>query len=465
MAEPSGPATAAGMDGGRATGPESGAERLRRALGDALDALPEPGARVVLAVSGGADSMALLRAAARWVPERVAMVATFDHGTGAAAREAAALVVAEARRLGLSVVRERDRAPASTEAGWRAARWAFLRRVARGCGARVATAHTRDDQVETVLQRALRGAGPRGLAGLAATGPVVRPWLSIPRAEVRAWLAASGGSWVSDPANADRRHQRARLRLDLLPALEATAPGFAAALVTLGERAAVWRAEAESLARSLPFQPHGPGVWRVPRAVTAGWTAPMLAVVWPVWCADGGVVLDGDGTRRLLRFILGEARAGELRLPGGGTLVRLGDDYELRSATVSATIARARAAGVEGGQPEAGLQWPGWRFTALAGPPADRGSPWVAAFERDTTLAVRGWQPGDRLAGGPAGAGRRLVRYLVEAGIPRLDRPAWPVVLAGGEVAWAPGVCRGPSAPPRSGRSDLIWYRSEREFG
>jgi tRNA(Ile)-lysidine synthase len=113
---------------------------------------------------------------------------------------------------------------------------------------------------------------------------------------------------------------------------------------------------------------------------------------------------------------------------------------------------------------DAAPAWPGWRFTRLPGAPADAGDMWVAGFAPDAPLAVRSWQPGDRIVTSPTGAGRRIARYLVEAGIPRLDRPGWPVVLADGVVVWVPGVCRGPSAPHRSGRSDLIWYRSEREF-
>ena len=93
---------------------------LRAALSVALDATTEPW---VLAVSGGSDSMALLHAMVRWAPERLAAVATFDHATGDWATEAASVVAAQARRLGVTVVRERARVPGATEAAWRDARW------------------------------------------------------------------------------------------------------------------------------------------------------------------------------------------------------------------------------------------------------------------------------------------------------------------------------------------------------
>jgi tRNA(Ile)-lysidine synthetase-like protein len=188
-------------------------------------------------------------------------------------------------------------------------------------------------------------------------------------------------------------------------------------------------------------------------------------VVWPVWLSACDLVLTADGTRRLLRFILGEGDAGELELQGGGSVVRTSEYFEIRSPrqTAQARAGRHRAPVVAA--TDGTLAWPGWRFTRLAAPPDNPRDLWSAAFAPGTVLTVRAWQPSDRIVTSVAGASRRLSRYLVEAGVPRLDRPAWPVVLADGEVAWAPGVCRGPTAPPRSGRSDLIWYQSVCEFG
>jgi tRNA(Ile)-lysidine synthase len=441
---------------------------LRDALRATLRALGSEDSRLVLAVSGGADSMALMYAMARWAPERIAVVATYDHGTGTHAREAASLVAAEARRLGLEVVRERAWRPATTEAGWREARWRFLWRIARAYGARVATAHTADDQLETIVQRVARGAGARGLAALAAPGPVVRPWLHVSRADLRAWVTAEGVPFRDDPANEDRRHQRVRLRLDLLPAIERVDPGFGAAMLALGERAAVWRRDADELAAQLPWRQVAPGTWQLPRASVAGWTEAMLAVVWPALLAPLGVTLTGDGTRRLLRFTIGDARAGELRLPGGVVLVRSGAVFEVRLPEAAAVREAARRAEARSCRAGATLAWPGWRFHRVAAPSSDaavREDPSLAAFPTGATLEVRSWQAGDRIAAPHMEAGRRISRYLSEAGVPRLDRSGWPVVLVDGVVVWVPGICRGLAAPHRSGRSDLIWYRSEREFG
>jgi tRNA(Ile)-lysidine synthase len=194
----------------------------------------------------------------------------------------------------------------------------------------------------------------------------------------------------------------------------------------------------------------------------------MLAVLWPALLGPLGVTLTADGTRRVVRFTIGSARAGELRLPGGAVVVRSGNVFEVRGAV--AVMRRDEAARADTRQVVAGstMSWPGWRFVRLASAPSE---PWstldasVAAFPPGTVLELRRWEAGDRIVTARAGAGRRIARYLSEAGIPRLDRGGWPVVLEAGEVVWVPGVCRGLSAPHRSGRSDLIWYRSEREFG
>ncbi len=438
------------------------------ALSAAIASLPADASPLVLAVSGGADSMALLHAMVRWAPARIATVATFDHGTGEYAREAASLVVATARRWGVPVVRQRAVKPATTEAGWREARWGFLHRVATAHRARVATAHSADDQLETIVQRLLRGAGARGLAALAAPGPIVRPWLDVSRAALRAYTTAHDVPSLEDPANQDRRHQRVRLRLDLLPALEAASPGVGADLLRIGRTAASWRADLETLVQQLPWREAQPRVWHLDRESVAGYSDEMLAVLWPALLGPLGIMLTADGTRRLIRFTIGSARAGELQLPGGAVVVRSGAVFEVRTPVqVARRDAAMRASARQGAAPSV-LSWPGWRFVPLGAPPVAHGDardPWVAAFPAGTSLEIRRWEPGDRIVTARAGAGRRIARYLSEAGIPRLDRGSWPVVLEDGAVVWVPGVCRGLAAPHRSGRSDLIWYRSEREFG
>jgi tRNA(Ile)-lysidine synthase len=198
---------------------------------------------VILAVSGGVDSMALLDAAAA-VRDGIA-VATFDHATGAAASEAASLVSSRCRELGVECGRGVASVVASSEAELRAARWSFLDAAATRLAARVATAHTADDQIETVLMRTMRCSGARGLAGLAAEGRVLRPLLAFRRSDIVAYAQARDLEWVEDPSNVSMRFFRNRIRHEVLPALRAVRGSIDEDLLSLGSRAAALRRDVD----------------------------------------------------------------------------------------------------------------------------------------------------------------------------------------------------------------------------
>ena len=413
-------------------------------LADALARAVGARRRLVLAVSGGLDSMALLHAVARWRPADAAIVvATFDHGTGAAARSAARLVVAESRRLGLAVVVGRARGLAATEAAWRDRRWRFLRRVARRHRGRVVTAHTRDDQVETVAMRILRGAGARGLAGLAAPSPVLRPWLALSRRRLAAWVAAADVPWVEDPTNRSPRQLRNRVRLDLLPALRAVRPAMDAELLAVGERAAGWRREVEAVVDRLPIEVARPGVVYVARAVLQGYSPAELAVLWPAVAARAGVRLDRRGTCRLAVFTSSAGRTARLPLSGGAEVLALPSRWLVR---------RTSAAGWPAHPLTGAVRHRGWRLRPAAAGATVAGGLWEAALPLDAGLAVRSWEPGDRITRAGTGAARRVKRCFEDAGVPGPLRVGWPVLLAEGEIVWIPGVSRSEAATARPGR-------------
>ncbi|MCE2900178.1 MAG: tRNA lysidine(34) synthetase TilS [Gemmatimonas sp.] len=436
-------------------------ELLRASLEVALAALPDP---LVLAVSGGCDSMALLYAMARWAPGRIAAVATFDHGTGAFATEAASLVAAQARKLGLTVVRERSRTLGHSEAAWRDARWQFLRRIARGFQARIATAHTRDDQLETIVMRALRGSGARGLAALAAPSSVVRPWLGVSRTELARWVAGEGLPFLDDPMNSSSRYLRGRVRHQLLPALEAASPGFRDAMLAVGERAAAWRRDVDALldASGLTLSHRGTRLIVLARLLEQT-TPDGRAVLWPALCARVGVTLDAHGTRAAVRFSTNGRLGAHITLAGGATILRRrdgrGDVFEVRCPGGS----DATPPCWHGGAEALPARFGGWRFRRLGVEPLASDT-WSIGLPEGAAVVVRTWKRGDRIRTAGAPAGRRVTRYLSELQVPVLDRSSWPVVLIGDELAWIPGICRGLAAPSRPGRPDLIWYRCEREF-
>lgn len=187
---------------------------------------------VVLAVSGGPDSMALLVLAAEWgrrhVPSPALSVATVDHGLRPASAGEAEIVAEAARRLGLlhTVLRWEGEKPVSglSEAA-RQARYRLLEKLACtfGDGTAVVTAHHLDDQAETFAMRLSRGAGVDGLAAMrpertifdGSTVALVRPLLAFPKSRLRATLDERGVGFVEDPTNDDLRFERVRVRRNI----------------------------------------------------------------------------------------------------------------------------------------------------------------------------------------------------------------------------------------------------------
>lgn len=243
--DPPVPPPATDLTGGGADAPLGATETA--ALFGGLAHLPT----LVLAVSGGPDSTALLVLAARWRASLEAgprlVAATIDHGLrrGAAAEALAVASLAQSFGLAHHTLRWTGTKPtAGLQEAARAARYRLLAEAARAAGAaHVLTAHTRDDQAETVLFRLARGSGVAGLAGMARVSPLplstsasaparsahrandgplwlVRPFLDIPKARLVATLRAAGIPWADDPSNRDPRFTRSRLR-GMLPGLAA----------------------------------------------------------------------------------------------------------------------------------------------------------------------------------------------------------------------------------------------------
>ena len=228
-----------------------------------------PGMRVAVAVSGGADSIALLRRLTGLATEigLALSVAHVHHGIrGADADTDAEFVCALAATHQLVFHRRDVDTPLAArenretiEEAARNLRYAWFRELLeQGEADAVATAHTLDDQAETVLHKLLRGAWTEGLGGIhpvihCARGVILRPFLGTRRAEIETWLRAIGQPWREDATNADRAFTRNRIRHELLPTLATYNPQIYAQLANMATLArdedAFWQTE---LARILP---------------------------------------------------------------------------------------------------------------------------------------------------------------------------------------------------------------------
>lgn len=415
----------------------------------------ETGSKLLVAFSGGPDSTALL-----WGLDQLQRSAGFhieaahvDHrlDPDSPARAERARRTCERLEVPLTAV-EREVRPSlisamgGLEAAARRVRYDALEEIRRRRRASyVATAHHRDDQIETVLLRLLHGSGWQGLAGIAAhNGAVVRPLLDLDRSEVRAALAESGLEPSRDPSNLDLELERNRVRNGLLPYLEGLAPGLGSGCLRIAEAAAAARRRVdERLAGALMPEP-----------------------------SAGGATLSLEALRSLPRSLLPAAAALLHRTAGA--------DYPPSRAAVVELERQLHQGGRVGGDAGGGWRWraeqdrlrlhrpratPG-HFSYTLEVPGEvnlteislrlrigrspvaawmfQGSPTRtglgAALRAGDEVVVRNRRPGDRLRPLGCSYSRRLKEILIDRRVPRTDRDRIPLVCVGEKIAWVPGV-------------------------
>ena len=309
---------------------------VRRAVRRSLSELPA-GALVLVACSGGADSMALAAATTAVVPRLrlSAGLITVDHGLQDGSADRAAAVAAWARDAGFDPVEVAEvkvgGLPGGPEAAARTARYAALTAAAeRHRAAAVLLGHTRDDQAETVLLALARGAGPRGLAGMPyRKGPLLRPLLEVARADTRKACAALGLAVWTDPHNSDPAYARSRVRAGALPALiAALGPAVVDNLArTAGHLAADAAALDALAAAALADARAGDGGLRV--AGLAGLPDAVRTRVLHAWAAELGAprgALSHRHVAALDALVVGWHGQGPTALPGGALVARRAGD-------------------------------------------------------------------------------------------------------------------------------------------
>jgi tRNA(Ile)-lysidine synthase len=361
-----------------------------------------PAGPLLVALSGGPDSTALLLALREARTDLTA--AHFDHALRPGSDDEARWVAALCARLGLPLISERRRHPlarGSVQAAARTARYEFLERARLAAGAgRVVLAHTADDLVEGVVLHLLRGSGLAGMRGMPARrGVFIRPMLEVWRDEVEVYLQLQGVEPLRDPSNLDRRYARVRVRLDLLPALEAARPGITRRLHRIAMLAAQRQEQVER------------------EAALDGGTAARVEALRQMYVAAGGA--SPGLTRRNMQAmdrLLGSTESRRLNLPGGIVFL-----VENRKASMRR----------EGrGTPR--------HYVLERRPCPGCEDPNAAHFKAGLDLTLGYRQPGLRIR--TRAGTRKLQDLLVDAHVPRSERDTLPLVFANGRLAWVPGV-------------------------
>ncbi|MGE3277460.1 MAG: tRNA lysidine(34) synthetase TilS [Vicinamibacterales bacterium] len=440
-----------------------------------------PDARVLAAVSGGSDSVALLlvlHLLAREGHLRLAGVAHVHHHLRAEADADERFVRDLAASLGVpcdvqhvDVRRESATRRLSIEVAAREARHAALAAAAAAAGADlVATAHTRDDQAETVLMRLVRGAGPLGLGGIdPRRGGRVRPLLEEDRAGLRAWLEHAGQDWREDASNLDLAQPRNRLRHDVLPRLArhfnpavALALSRAADIAREDERylAVEARRAADRIvhpsperivvqAAALSALPAAMGrrVARVAlETACPGQTYGLEEVTRVLACAAGGPGADLPGVhmeRNGAAVVL--VPRGVVRPAGAGAF-----RYEL---TVPGRLVIPEAGVIL----EAEGPWPGCTLERAADSVA------VDAGVLGRRVVIRSRQPGDRLRPLGLGGRKKLQDLFVDRKVSAGDRDRTPVVTdPAGRIVWVAGLALAEEFRVTTGTNGVIVLRLRR---
>jgi tRNA(Ile)-lysidine synthase len=454
-----------------------------------------PGDRVGVAVSGGADSVALLRILEILRDDLglTLLVVHFDHELRGRESEADAEFVAGlARRscLEFKIARE-DVAKAAQKHGWnledaaRRLRYGFFQRVIEeGSATRIAVAHTADDQAETLLAHLFRGTGLKGLAGIyPQVGPVVRPLLETRRKELRDFLEECGQCWREDPTNLDVHRLRARIREQLLPVLERDfSPAIVAHLGDLArfarEEEAFWTALVEDrfLVRSKLagntvliaindlLEPWGP-LGRLNPPIQAQSSPPSSRALTERLIRRLYQELRGDyrdlsasHVEQVIRLATVSSSGKRLELPGGIAAERAFDGI---------VFSRRNPSRPHGRFEETIPQPNSYRYVVSL---PDRGTTTVSipelgtsfrlkvidwsSTERDTKrdgkvldaallrtpLILRNWRPGDAYRPHGRRQTRKLKQMFLAGRIPGRERAGWPVLESNGQVIWAWGM-------------------------
>lgn len=335
-------------------------------------------------------------------------------------------------------------------------RYAFLRQTAREAGADlIATAHTASDNAETILFHLARGSGLRGLGGiLPRREEIIRPLLTVTRREVEDYLFRHSLPHMEDSSNRSDDYTRNRIRHQVLPVLEEISPGF---LARTADTAALLRADEAcltGLARELADRavPQDGGL-AVEAAVIASAPDPIASralrlLLGRLWGGDQNC--SAAHLNALLRLCRGDSPSGEVHLPRGTSARRAYETLLFVPRLGPIPLA-------EGPMPLPGVLDCGpWRISCQEEAGQSQG-PWDFRLDREAVpaLTVRARRTGDRLTL-PGRLGKTVKKWMIEEKLPRFQREVLPVFDCGGRVAAVAGLGPDRAFAAREGRS--AWH-------
>jgi len=415
-----------------------------------------PGDRVLIALSGGPDSVALLGALVALAPQFGIGVcaAHLNHGLrGEESLRDQCCAVEVARRLGVPCVVGCSavlHSGPNLEARARRERYAFLTRTAteQRC-TKIATGHTRDDQAETILMRLLRGTGSDGLAAIRAVrdGQIIRPLIECSRAAVLDYVRRRALPFCEDSSNRDTRFLRNRIRHEILPLLQAVNPAAvrnAAAAAQGVTDELVWLRQQDERLLAAALAADGSLAVAAVRGAEMPWRT-RLVRAWLRHLHGDVAGLQRAHFQAVVELARGQRPNGRVRLPGGQWVVREYTQLRCLAATppeapelaqvlaIGATVCLRSGWRIRAACEAVSVEWqrPRSLFEAAADASA------VAA-----PLVVRTVRPGDRIQPLGLRGHRKLQDVLVDRKIPLAARRLCPVVELEGEVLWVPGVMR-----------------------
>jgi tRNA(Ile)-lysidine synthase len=442
-----------------------------------------PGDSVLLGVSGGPDSVALLQLLdeLKSLLGCTLAIAHFDHGIRAEeSRQDAVFVEELAARFGMPFYLGRnavpgDRSRGNLEAFARESRYRFFESVASRVGAaKIAVGHTRDDQAETMLMWLLRGCGPSGLGGMPPVRPtrnnasgneqtrLIRPLIDVSRAEIMRYLEGRGLSFRADGTNTDTRYLRNWIRADLLPALvERTDDRLKERLARLssllqGNELLLDRYVSRELQDIIQEGDLSCGAF-------LGLEPQVRGRVLRAWLQSHLGDLRGLGFRHVdavARLAAAGQPSGRVSLPRGWTAVRLYDRLRLIEGFCAPRAnAYAYELPLEGEVwiEEVGVSVSAWRSSrAEALQPKNACQ---AIFDRDAIVGcreLRNRRPGDRIQPLGMRGHKKLKDLFIEKRTPRRLRDLLPLLLVDGQVVWVPGHGRSGAAMVNA-RTREVW--------